>query len=91
MGLMQRIKRWREPLAKDQIGEQLAMLVLAARDDPAFGRQVKMLLALPSLQRASIIHSAVDEMKLKGEPADLRAAFAVLATDEGAAAARDLL
>ncbi len=91
MSLTKRIHAWRNQRASDKICEQLAVLVLAAQDDPAFSGQIKLLLNLPPLQRASIINSAVDEMKLKGEPADLRAAFAVLATDEGATVARGLL
>ncbi len=64
---------------------------MAAREDAAFGRQVRMLLALPSGQRASIINTAVEQMTLKREPAELRPAFAMLATDEGAATAARLL
>ncbi len=69
----------------------LADLVLAARDDAAFRKRVMFVLKLPALQRESLVRSAVHEMELRGEPAALRAAFLVLATAEGAAAAARLI
>jgi hypothetical protein len=38
-----------------------------------------------------LVNTALEQMRLRGEPAGVRAAFAVLATDEGARLARDEL
>lgn len=66
----------------------LARLLLESRQDANLRAQVLFLLKLPPAQRESLVNSALQEMALRGEPADVRAAFAVLATAEGAARAR---
>jgi hypothetical protein len=76
-----------EPAVKDA----LANLVLAAREDEAFRQRVMWILDLPTTQRASLVNSAVEEMKLRGEPAAIRAAFLVLSTPEGANAAASMI
>lgn len=90
MSLLTRIRCWLRP-HEDEPGDVLASLLLAAKDDQAFRRQVLFVLEAPPLQRASLIHSAVHEMTLRGEPAAVRSAFALLATDSGARAAREVL
>lgn len=67
--------------------DALVRLVLAARESREFRKQVMDLLNLPANQRESLVNSALHEMALRGEPADVRAAFAMLATADGAAAA----
>jgi hypothetical protein len=67
--------------------EEIARLLIAAREDEAFGQRVRFLLRLPGPQRTSLVNTALHEMTLRGEPQSLREAFAVLATDTGAAAA----
>jgi len=67
--------------------EGAARLLIAAREDEAFGQRVRFLLRLPGPQRTSLVNTALHEMTLRGEPQSLREAFAVLATDTGAAAA----
>lgn len=62
----------------------LARLLLAAREDAKLRAQVLFLLKLPPAQRESLVNSALAEMALRGEPAEIRAAFAVLASAEGA-------
>ena len=69
----------------------LATMVMAAREDPAFRKRLVLVLRLPRLQRESLVRTAVDEMRLRGESADVRAAFAALSTDEGARTALQLL
>jgi hypothetical protein len=68
-------------------GEAIARLVLAAREDAAFRWRLESVLRLPSHHRQSLLNDAVRQMTLKGEPEDLRAAFSILATDDGAAIA----
>ena len=77
-------------MARDVSGdaaEVLATLLSAAKEDDAFRRYVLFLLRLPERQRESLVNSAVHEMKLRREPASAIAAFACLATAEGAATA----
>lgn len=69
-------------------GDVLARLLLEAAEDARLRTQILFLLNLPPKQRESLVNSAVEEMKLRGEPAEFRAAFAVLATEEGARTAR---
>lgn len=66
----------------------LARLLLESRQDANLRAQVLFLLKLPPAQRESLVNSALQEMALRGEPADVRAAFAVLATAEGGARVR---
>jgi hypothetical protein len=72
-------------------GHELTTLLLAARDDAAFRRQLLFLLRAPSLQRQSLVNTAIHEMTLRDEPREARAAFALLATDAGAKAALEVL
>ena len=69
----------------------LADLFRAAEEDAELRRQIESLLRLSSLQRQSLLNTSIHEMTLRGEPADVLAAFQILSTDEGAAAARRLL
>ena len=68
-------------------GDALATLLLAAKEDQEFRRRLEFLLRLPALQRQSLVNTGLHEMEVRGEPAEARAAFAVLATEEGAALA----
>jgi len=86
MPLLPKLRRWFSGPAVDY-REAIALLLLAAREDEAFGRQVRFLLSLPAAQRISLVNTALHEMNLRGESQSLREAFAVLATDNGAAAA----
>jgi hypothetical protein len=72
-------------------GEALARLILAAAEDAAFRKRLVAVLRLPLSQREPMIRTAVDAMKLKGEPEDVRAAFMTLSSDEGARVALELL
>jgi hypothetical protein len=87
-----------EPKTKDRVTgdsgqaiDVIATLLQAARDDSVLRRRLEFLLRLPSLQRESLVNTAVEEMRLRRESAADRAAFAALATDAGAAAARRVL
>ncbi len=68
--------------------DDVATLILAARENDQLKLEIEKLLAMPDKSRGALIHTAVEEMKLKGEPASVRAAFSMLSTPEGAAAAR---
>jgi hypothetical protein len=46
---------------------------------------------MPAGQRESLVNTALHEMELKGEPQHLRTAFTILATDEGARVATEVL
>ncbi len=85
MSLMGKIPKWLT--GRDDGGEAIARLLIAAREDPDFRRRLKIILQLPSHHRRSLVNDAVHQMALRGEPEDLRAAFSILATDEGAATA----
>ena len=67
--------------------DAIAALLRAADADAGFRKRLRLLLQLPSLQRASIVNTSVEEMTLRGEPEDVRSAFSLLATDEAAQAA----
>jgi hypothetical protein len=73
--------------AEDEPGEMLASLLLAAKDDPALRDGILALITAPVGQRESMINTALHEMRLRGESAAACAAFATLATEEGAKAA----
>jgi hypothetical protein len=75
----------------DDVQDALAQLVLAAREDEAFRRQILLVLDLPRPQRESMVRSAVDAMRINGEPTALRTAFLALATQRGAEAAARLI
>jgi len=67
--------------------DALATLLVAAKDDEEFRRSLEFLLRLLALQRASLVSTGLHEMEIRGESASARAAFAVLATEDGAAIA----
>jgi len=67
--------------------EALSALLRAADADADFRKRLEFLLQLPSLQRASIVNTSVQEMTLRGEPEDVRSAFSLLSADEVAEAA----
>lgn len=72
-------------------GDSLARLIMAAREDHAFRKRLILVLRLPTSQREPLLNTAVEEMKLRGESAAARQAFATLATEEGAKTALKLL
>jgi len=67
--------------------DAFAVLLVAAKEDDEFRRRLEFLLRLPALQRASLVNTGLHEMEVRGESASARAAFAVLATEDGAAIA----
>ena len=69
----------------------IARLLLAAKEDDAFRQRILFLLQAPAAQRQSLVNSALHEMSMRGEPQNVRAAFAILATDEGARTALNVL
>lgn len=78
------------PLESDA-AEAFSRLVQAARDDDVFRRRVMFVLQLPPPQRESMVRSAVAEMRLRGEPVEIQAAFLALASEAGAQAAARLI
>jgi hypothetical protein len=66
----------------------IAALFRGAEYDGELRKQLEFLIRLPSLQRQSIVNTSLHEMALRGEPRDVQVAFGLLATDEGAEAAR---
>jgi hypothetical protein len=60
----------------DDPRDALASLLLTAREDEAFRRQMLFLLRAPPLQRQSLVNTALHEMTLRGESERERAAFA---------------
>jgi hypothetical protein len=69
----------------------LADLLLAAQRDEEFRRRVMALLSVPDIPRESLVDSALHEMSLRGEPANVRRAFGLLVSPQGAALAREVL
>jgi hypothetical protein len=69
---------------KEEILEAMAVLLRAAEADSDFGMRLRVLLQLPSFQRASIVNTSVQEMRLRGESEDVCSAFTLLATDTAA-------
>ena len=67
----------------------LARLLREAEKDRTLRSQIRFLVSLPDVQRESLVNTALEQMKLQGEPAEIRAAFAVLATEEGASLVRE--
>ena len=67
--------------------DSLATLILAARENDKLKRELKFLLSLPESQRTPLVLTAVEEMKMRGEPPEICEAFSILATAAGAAAA----
>ena len=64
--------------------EEFTSLLLAARNDRAFRSELLALARMPTFQRQSLVNTALHEMALRGESRSIRAAIALLATDEGA-------
>ena len=77
-------KRQNRDLA-EAAADAIARLVTAAAEDPDFRRRLLFVVRLPAFHRASVIATAVQEMRLKGETAADTLAFAVLADDAAAA------
>jgi len=75
----------------DDPGDALARLLIAAKEDSGFRRQVLAILRVPTAERASLINTALHEMRLRGESEAACAAFATLATEEGAKVALRVL
>lgn len=75
----------------DDPGDALARLLIAAKEDSEFRRQVLAILRVPTAERASLINTALHEMRLRGESEAACAAFATLATEEGAKVALRVL
>lgn len=71
--------------------DALAALVMAAREDHTFRRRLILVLRLPLSQRQPLLHTAIEEMRLRGEPVAARLAFATVASEEGARTALKLL
>jgi hypothetical protein len=78
-------------LEDESPSDVIARLLLAAKEDKAFRDRIRFLLRAPSAQRQSLVNSALHEMTLRGEPQNVRTAFALLATDEGAETALRVL
>ncbi len=89
-GMITSLSRWLRG-DRQSGADALASLILAARDDAAFRDRLVFLLRLPATQREPLVHTAIEEMRLRGEPAAARAAFAILATKSGAQTALRLL
>lgn len=75
------------PPQNNEILEALSCLLRAADDDAELRDTLLVLLRLPSAQRSSLVHTSVEQMTLRGEPAAIRTAFLLLATDEATAVA----
>ena len=85
-------KLWKQAHSKqDSEVDALASLILAAREDSAFRKRLIFVLRLPITQREPLVKTAVDEMRLRGESTAAQAAFATLATEDGARTALQLL
>ena len=87
MKLIDRLSKVCRMRDADDAKDALATLILAARENKEFRRELIFLLGLPDEQRTPLVLTAVEEMKLKGEPPEICAAFSILATSDGAAAA----
>jgi hypothetical protein len=81
---MSSLGRARAAATSEAAGDALARLLQEAGRDPDLRARILFLVKLPASQRESLVNTAIEEMRLRGEPASARAAFAVLATDEGA-------
>jgi hypothetical protein len=75
----------------DDPTDVIARLLISANEDDALRRRMLFLLQSPTMHRQSLVNTALDEMKLRGEPENVRAAFALLATDNGAKIALSIL
>lgn len=89
-GLVEMLAKRRR--SKQGVGaDALATLIIAAKEDAGFRKRLVAVLRLPQGQREPLVRTAVDEMRLRGEPADVRAAFMILSTEEGSRTALQLL
>jgi hypothetical protein len=75
----------------EEPADALARLLASAGEDPVFRGQLTTLLQLPAAERESVINTALHEMRLRGESDSACAAFATLASEEGAAIALRVL
>ena len=91
MKLSQRVRNLFGVPTKDEPTDALVTLIMAALDDENLRRKITALVGLPDIHRTSLVRSAIDEMKFKGEPPEIRAAFSIMATKEGAAAVKRAL
>lgn len=91
MKLKDLIRGFFHPVNRDSAKDALASLLMAAREDEILKKEISRLIRLPDAQRESLVISAIDEMKLRGESPEICGAFAILATSDGAAAAQNAL
>lgn len=91
MKLVDLLKSFLQRPKPDAVTDDLATLIMAAREDESLRKEISDLVGMPDQQRASLVNTAVEEMKLKGEPASIRGAFSILGTPEGAAAVANAL
>ena len=89
-GLIEKLAR-RSHSKRETGADALATLIVAATEDAEFRRRLISVLRLPQSQRVSLVNTAVDEMRLRGESADVRAAFLTLSTEDGARTALQIL
>ena len=75
----------------DAATDAIARLVTAAAEDRDFRKRLLFVVRLPAFHRASVIATAVQEMRLKGENPASILAFAALADDAAAAQLRSEL
>ena len=71
--------------------ELFVALVRVAREDAQIRKTVLAILALPALQRKSLLGSVVRDMTLQGEPRDLIAAVEALRDSDVAEKVREVL
>ncbi len=68
-----------KPDLADAAADSIARLLAAAAEDPAFRKRLLFVVRLPDFHRASVVGTAVQEMRLKGEAAADILAFGALA------------
>ena len=90
MSVASQIRKWASR-ADDEPSDVIARLLLAADEDNALRSQIISLIHVPTIHRQSLVNTALHEMKLRGESKGACAAFALLATDEGAKIALSIL
>ena len=76
---------------EEEPGDVITSLLLAAKNNPELRQQLVFLLSAASVHRQSLINTALHQMERQGEPRSVRAAFALLASDEGAKTALNVL
>jgi hypothetical protein len=90
MSLLSKLRSLVGPQKEDGLDE-IASLMLAAKEDEKLRNQILFLVRAPAIHRNSLVATALHEMELRGESKGARAAFALLGTEEGARAALELL